>query len=37
MEKIKGKIDKSNRVIKITNLEKSFGDLEVLRGIDLEL
>lgn len=37
MEKSKGKIDKDNKVITIRDLEKSFGDLDVLRGIDLDL
>ncbi len=30
-------IDKSKAVIDIKNLEKSFGDYDVLRGIDLEV
>ena len=31
------KIDTAQRVISITGLYKSFGDLEVLRGVDLEV
>jgi len=30
-------IDKNNKVISISGLEKSFGDLSVLRGIDLDI
>ncbi|TSD63466.1 ATP-binding cassette domain-containing protein [Inquilinus sp. KBS0705] len=37
MEKQKVDIDKTNEVIKIRGLEKSFGDYDVLRGIDLDL
>ena len=37
MHKAKAPIDKSNAVIRIKGLEKSFGDYDVLRGIDLEL
>ena len=37
MEKSKGKIDKNNQVITTRGLEKSFGDLDVLRGVDLDL
>jgi phospholipid/cholesterol/gamma-HCH transport system ATP-binding protein len=37
MEKQKAKIDTSNEVVKIRGLEKSFGDYDVLRGIDLDL
>src|SRR5438270_6213869 len=37
MEKRKAKIDTSNQVVKIRSLEKSFGDYDVLRGIDLDL
>ena len=37
MHKAKTPIDKSNAVISIKGLEKSFGDYDVLRGIDLEL
>jgi phospholipid/cholesterol/gamma-HCH transport system ATP-binding protein len=37
MEKGKANIDYKNKVITITGLEKSFGDFEVLRGIDLDL
>ncbi|MFD0749830.1 ABC transporter ATP-binding protein [Mucilaginibacter calamicampi] len=37
MHKAKAPIDKSNAVIRIKGLEKSFGDYHVLRGIDLEL
>ena len=37
MEKKKPKIDTSNDVVKIRGLEKSFGDYDVLRGIDLDL
>ncbi|MFA6085334.1 MAG: ATP-binding cassette domain-containing protein [Mucilaginibacter sp.] len=37
MEKQKAHIDKDNTVIKIRGVEKSFGDYEVLRGIDLDL
>nr|WP_294945691.1 ATP-binding cassette domain-containing protein [uncultured Mucilaginibacter sp.] len=37
MEKHKAKIDTSNEVVKIRGLEKSFGDYDVLRGIDLDL
>jgi phospholipid/cholesterol/gamma-HCH transport system ATP-binding protein len=37
MHKAKAPIDKNNAVIRINGLEKSFGDYDVLRGIDLEL
>ncbi|MEO7216427.1 ATP-binding cassette domain-containing protein [Mucilaginibacter sp.] len=37
MQKQKAKIDTSNEVVKIRGLEKSFGDYDVLRGIDLDL
>jgi phospholipid/cholesterol/gamma-HCH transport system ATP-binding protein len=37
MEKAKVDIDYKNPVITIRGLEKSFGDYEVLRGIDLDL
>ena len=37
MEKQKAHINKDNTVIKIRGVEKSFGDYEVLRGIDLDL
>ena len=37
MEKAKVEIDYNNPVITIRGLEKSFGDFEVLRGIDLDL
>src|SRR2546423_6783145 len=37
MEKGKANIDYKNTVITIRGLEKSFGDFEVLRGIDLDL
>ncbi|OOQ59205.1 ABC transporter ATP-binding protein [Mucilaginibacter pedocola] len=37
MEKQKAKIDLTNEVVKIRGLEKSFGDYDVLRGIDLDL
>lgn len=37
MEKKKTPIDRSNCVICIRGLEKSFGDLHVLRGVDLDL
>lgn len=37
MHKAKAPIDKDNAVIRIKGLEKSFGDYDVLRGIDLEL
>ncbi|HVW15405.1 MAG TPA: ATP-binding cassette domain-containing protein [Mucilaginibacter sp.] len=37
MEKQKGHIDYNNPVITIRGLYKAFGDLEVLRGIDLDL
>lgn len=37
MEKGKANIDYNNKVITISGLEKSFGDFEVLRGIDLDL
>jgi phospholipid/cholesterol/gamma-HCH transport system ATP-binding protein len=37
MEKAKVEIDYKNPVITIRGLEKSFGDYEVLRGIDLDL
>jgi phospholipid/cholesterol/gamma-HCH transport system ATP-binding protein len=37
MDKQKVDIDKSNAVIKIRGVEKSFADYDVLRGIDLDL
>lgn len=37
MEKQKANIDKSNEVVRIRGLQKSFGDYHVLRGIDLDL
>ncbi|RNI32845.1 ATP-binding cassette domain-containing protein [Rufibacter immobilis] len=37
MKKNKPIIDTSNSVINIRGLEKSFGDLDVLRGVDLDL
>jgi len=37
MEKGKANIDYINKVITVSGLEKSFGDFEVLRGIDLDL
>jgi phospholipid/cholesterol/gamma-HCH transport system ATP-binding protein len=37
MRKAKAPIDTNNAVIRIKGLEKSFGDYDVLRGIDLEL
>lgn len=37
MEKKLSPIDRSNHVISIKGLEKSFGDLDVLKGVDLEL
>lgn len=37
MHKAKAPIDNNNAVIRIKGLEKSFGDYDVLRGIDLEL
>ncbi len=37
MEKKLSPIDSSNHVISIKGLEKSFGDLDVLKGVDLEL
>lgn len=37
MEKKKVNIDTSNEVVKIRGVEKSFGDYDVLRGIDLDL
>lgn len=37
MHKAKVPIDTGNAVIRIKGLEKSFGDYDVLRGIDLEL
>jgi len=37
MEKAKVNIDHTNPVITIRGLEKSFGDYDVLRGIDLDL
>ena len=37
MEKGKANIDYNDAVITIRGLEKSFGDFEVLRGIDLDL
>lgn len=37
MEKQRAEIDRSKAVIEIKGLEKSFGDYDVLRGIDLEL
>lgn len=37
MQKGKANIDRKNSVIQIRNLYKSFGDMKVLRGIDLDL
>ncbi len=37
MEKVKAKIDYNNPVITIRDLYKSFGDMKVLQGIDLDL
>ncbi|MBD1392698.1 ABC transporter ATP-binding protein [Mucilaginibacter glaciei] len=37
MDKQKAQIDINNTVVKIRGLEKSFGDYDVLRGIDLDL
>ncbi|MEB0263094.1 MULTISPECIES: ATP-binding cassette domain-containing protein [unclassified Mucilaginibacter] len=37
MEKQKANIDKTNEVIKLRGVEKSFADYDVLRGIDLDL
>ncbi|TFF33432.1 ABC transporter ATP-binding protein [Mucilaginibacter psychrotolerans] len=37
MQKQKVNIDMTNEVVKIRGLEKSFGDYDVLRGIDLDL
>lgn len=37
MDKAKAPIDTNNAVISIRGLEKSFGDYDVLRGIDLDL
>ena len=37
MAKGKANIDYNNKVITIKGLEKSFGDFDVLRGIDLDL
>jgi phospholipid/cholesterol/gamma-HCH transport system ATP-binding protein len=37
MEKQKAQIDKSNEVIKLRGVAKSFADYDVLRGIDLDL
>ncbi len=37
MEKVKAKIDYYNPVITIRDLYKSFGDMKVLQGIDLDL
>jgi phospholipid/cholesterol/gamma-HCH transport system ATP-binding protein len=37
MEKQKAHIDKSNEVIKLRGVAKSFADYDVLRGIDLDL
>jgi phospholipid/cholesterol/gamma-HCH transport system ATP-binding protein len=37
MKKTQPVIDTSNSVISIRGLEKSFGDLDVLRGVDLDL
>jgi len=37
MEKQKAPIDHNNAVISVHGLEKSFGDYEVLRGVNLEL
>lgn len=37
MEKEKAHIDPSNAVISIRGIEKSFGDYDVLRGIDLDV
>lgn len=37
MKKEKPKIDYSNKVIEIKGLEKSFDELDILRGVDLDL
>jgi len=37
MKKIKGHIDYNDEVIRIRGLKKSFGDLHILRGVDLDL
>ncbi|WP_242918462.1 ABC transporter ATP-binding protein [Pontibacter liquoris] len=37
MKKEKPKIDYSNKVIEIRGLEKSFDELDILRGVDLDL
>lgn len=37
MEKEHPKIDRSNKVISIKGLKKAFDELEVLKGVDLEL
>lgn len=37
MDKPKGHIDYNNTVINIRGLRKSFGDLHILRGVDLDL
>jgi phospholipid/cholesterol/gamma-HCH transport system ATP-binding protein len=37
MRKIKGHIDYNDKVISIRGLKKSFGDLHILRGVDLDL
>jgi len=37
MKKDKPKIDYSNKVIEIRGLEKSFDELDILRGVDLDL
>jgi len=37
MEKAKAKIDYNNPVITIRDLYKSFGEMKVLQGIDLDL
>jgi phospholipid/cholesterol/gamma-HCH transport system ATP-binding protein len=37
MHKIPAKINKENKVITIRDMRKSFGDLHILRGVDLDL
>src|SRR3954470_17302908 len=37
MEKQKANIDRTNEVVKLRGVEKSFADYDVLRGIDLDL
>ncbi|RYZ96018.1 MAG: ATP-binding cassette domain-containing protein, partial [Sphingobacteriaceae bacterium] len=37
MKKSTAQIDKSNAVISIRGVEKSFGDYDVLRGVDLDV